>query len=156
MVRPAVVAGAKREFADDLRERGFTDVMRGKRQRIRVETGERALLTKFSARYRIDPIDVADPNTDGSDEPRGGTGTGNESESDGDDSTDRPQFRSQSRDFPIAGWTAVWVRRSEFRLAGGAYPAAVLGDVLGVDDDRLDLDPAAVRDTLLELIRAVR
>lgn len=131
MVRPTVVTEARREFADDLRNRGFTDVRRGKRQRVRVETGDRADLTKFGARYRIDPADVEAPN-------------------------DGTNGANRVRDLPVAGWIAVWVRRGEFRLAGGVYPETGLDDAFDVDDDRLDLDPGAARDALLELIRAVR
>ncbi|EJN58723.1 hypothetical protein [Halogranum rubrum] len=56
---------------------------------------------------------------------------------------------------PTEGWLAVWADGSEFRLAGGAYPTA-FGGVL-TDDERsaLGVNPAAYRNELLDLIRAV-
>ncbi len=51
MVRPTVIAEAKRAFADDLAERGIEDVDRTTRQRMRVESGDRATLLGYRGRY---------------------------------------------------------------------------------------------------------
>jgi hypothetical protein len=48
---PTVLAAARREFAADLRERGFEAVTQGRSQRIHVETGDRARLTPYRARF---------------------------------------------------------------------------------------------------------
>jgi hypothetical protein len=52
-VRPTVEAESKRAFADELRERGFENVERGRRQRMRTDEGDRAGLTKFSAEFAV-------------------------------------------------------------------------------------------------------
>lgn len=48
---PTVLTAARREFAADLRERGFEAVTRERSQRIHVETGDRARLTPYEARF---------------------------------------------------------------------------------------------------------
>ncbi|RJT06130.1 hypothetical protein [Halococcus sp. IIIV-5B] len=50
---PTVATEARRTFADDLRERGFRDVDRGRTQRARTRSGERLRLTKYTARYAV-------------------------------------------------------------------------------------------------------
>ena len=51
-VRPTVVRAADRAFADRLRERGLTTVDRGRRDRLRTDTGDRARLRRFTGEYR--------------------------------------------------------------------------------------------------------
>ncbi|MFC4407202.1 hypothetical protein [Haloarchaeobius iranensis] len=46
---PTVVSSARRQFADDLRERGFRSVERHRSERMRTETGARARLTRYEA-----------------------------------------------------------------------------------------------------------
>jgi hypothetical protein len=60
-VYPTVASESARSFADRLAERGFEGVDRGRSQRVRVDTGERARLRKYTARYEPpsgDPMDV--------------------------------------------------------------------------------------------------
>jgi hypothetical protein len=64
-VGPAAIHGtvareAASSFADTLRERGFERVERGRRERIRTDTGERARLTRFGAVYRPDDAATVD------------------------------------------------------------------------------------------------
>ncbi len=54
---PTVLSEARRSFADDLRERGFADVERGRGERMRTHAGNRARLTKYTARF---PVGFAD------------------------------------------------------------------------------------------------
>jgi hypothetical protein len=138
MVRSTVSKEAKREFAADLAERGFRDVSRGRGQRMRTATGDRASITKYDASYRLDPASGTDS-----------TGETSESEGSGTSSTDRGHL-------PVTGWLAIWVHENAFRLAGGAYPERSLADVLDVADERLDSGRGAYREELLALIRAVR
>ena len=51
---PIVTMEARRAFADDLRDRGFRNVDRGRAQRTRTRSGERLRLTKYTARYAVD------------------------------------------------------------------------------------------------------
>jgi hypothetical protein len=53
-VRPLVVAEARRSFEHDLQSRGFEAVDRGHSQRFRTDSGERARLVKYTARYPFD------------------------------------------------------------------------------------------------------
>lgn len=48
---PTVLAAARREFAADLRERGFEAVERGRARRIHTDAGDRARLTPYDARF---------------------------------------------------------------------------------------------------------
>jgi hypothetical protein len=48
-VRPVVLSAAGQAFAADLRERGLEDVRRERRERMRVDTGERATLLAYRA-----------------------------------------------------------------------------------------------------------
>ncbi|MFB6082889.1 MAG: hypothetical protein ABEJ94_01425 [Halorientalis sp.] len=59
-------------------------------------------------------------------------------------------------DVPVEGYLAVWSNRGEFRLAGGAYPAASLSDLLGISIPSIDIDPDSFREELLTLVRSVR
>ena len=59
LVRSSVVTESRRSFADDLRERGFTAVDRGRTQTIRID-GNRARLTTFRATYPLDAADTDD------------------------------------------------------------------------------------------------
>ncbi|MCU4719350.1 hypothetical protein [Halapricum hydrolyticum] len=55
-------------------------------------------------------------------------------------------------DLPVEGWVGVWNHDGTFYVAGGAFPAVDLGDVLDVD---LETDPGTFRTELFELIRTV-
>jgi hypothetical protein len=116
-----VASKAGDQFVDILRDRGFAAVSEGRRERIRVETGDRARLRRYNAEVTVDGV------------PGEGTVT-----------------------LPTAGLLAVWTVDSEFRLAGGAYPARPLAEVLGLSSGIADADPDEDRDDLLGLIRAVR
>jgi hypothetical protein len=127
-VLPSVASELRRSFASDLEDRGFRAVERGRNQRMRTDTGDRARLTKYTARYAVER------------DHRKGDGHRN----DGDD----------DHDIAIEGWVAVWTRRGGFRIAGGAYPTqgfAALCESAGVDPG----DPNAYREELLGLLRAV-
>lgn len=133
MVLPTVASEARRAFADDLADRGFRGIDRGRSQRLRTEAGDRARLTKYTARYGVE--------RDGS-----------------------------AHRIDIEAWIAVWVHDGTFRLAGGAYPTRGLADLLEAADSNgersgdgkgpgtsIDYpNPAAAREELLGLIRAVR
>lgn len=56
---PTVVTEARRTFTDDLEARGFRDVERGRSQRVRTDSGDRARLAKVTASYPLD-TDAAD------------------------------------------------------------------------------------------------
>lgn len=51
-IYPTVTSEATGSFADDLRERGFESVERGRRERVRTDAGDRARLRRFTAVYR--------------------------------------------------------------------------------------------------------
>ena len=56
----------------------------------------------------------------------------------------------------VDGWLAVWAPDRTFRLAGGAYPTAVVDGAGPTADALADcLDPAAFRAELFELVRGV-
>lgn len=59
-------------------------------------------------------------------------------------------------DVPVEGYLAVWSTGGEFRLAGGAYPAASLSDLFGISIPGIDIDPDSFRDELLTQVKAVR
>ena len=115
MVVPSVRSEARQNFKQRLTERGVTEVERGKRERMRVRSGNRARLTRFDG---IDP-------------------TG---------------------EVAVAGWVGAWNDGRDFYVVTGGYPAAPLGDALGLDSDEaaLSLPPATMRNELLELFRSVR
>ncbi|WP_299266464.1 hypothetical protein [Halorientalis sp.] len=56
----------------------------------------------------------------------------------------------------ITGWVGVW-HAAGFRIAAGAYPNRPVGELVGVEgqDGPLFRSPAAYREELLDLIRAV-
>lgn len=56
------------------------------------------------------------------------------------------RFETADLDAEIEAWFGVWVRRDEFRAAGGAYPVSGLP---------VDLDPGGYREELLDLLRSV-
>lgn len=129
MLYGSVSTEAKRAFTVDLEERGFEDVSRGHGERVRTETGDRAALTRYGARYRLDL---------------------------GKGERDEDEHANGTRTLPVTGWLAIWIHRGEFRLAGGAYPDRSLAGVLDVADDRLETGSTTYRDELLDLVRAVR
>ena len=49
MILPSVRSEAQSTFADELRDRGFENVERGRRERVRTDSGERARLRTYSA-----------------------------------------------------------------------------------------------------------
>jgi hypothetical protein len=103
---PTVVSSARRQFADDLRERGFRNVERHRSERMRTETGARARLTRYEAAFPL-------PNAL-------------------DGVSDRPDDGAVA----VEGWLSVWLADGQFRLAGGAYPTGGLDAVApGVVDD---------------------
>ena len=59
-MRPQVVSQARRAFAEDLRARGFEGVERGRSQRVRTESRDRASLQKVTASYPLGPDAPAD------------------------------------------------------------------------------------------------
>lgn len=103
---PTVVSSARRQFASDLRERGFQRVERGRGERMRTNNGARARLTRYEATFPL--ADVLD----------------------GD--ADLPPDAAVA----VEGWLSVWLADGQFRLAGGAYPTDGLDAVApGVADD---------------------
>lgn len=58
-MQPTVVTEARRSFTDDLEARGFQNVERGRSQRVRTDSGDRARLAKVTASYPLD-TDAAD------------------------------------------------------------------------------------------------
>lgn len=53
VVESTVAREARREFADDLAERGFVDVERGRTGNVRLDSGARARLTDYRAVYPL-------------------------------------------------------------------------------------------------------
>ena len=96
---PTVVSSARREFAEDLRERGFRSVERGRSERMRTGNGVRTRLTRYEATFPL--ADVLD----------------------GDADTGLPEGTAVT----VEGWLSVWLDDGQFRLAGGAYPTAEIG-----------------------------
>ena len=58
MVLPAVRSEANSAFADELRDRGFDDVERGRRERVRTESGDRAQLRRYTASLSLADADA--------------------------------------------------------------------------------------------------
>ncbi|WP_415380932.1 hypothetical protein [Halosimplex sp. TS25] len=54
MVLPSVRSEAVRQFADDLRARGVVDVERGRRERVRAETGSRRRLRQVTGEVGLE------------------------------------------------------------------------------------------------------
>lgn len=59
MLLPTVRSEAYSEFASELRERGFEDVERGRRERVRTDSGQRARLRTYSGSLPIDSVGAA-------------------------------------------------------------------------------------------------
>lgn len=117
MILPTVRSEAQSAFADELRERGFEDVSRGRKERIRTDGGDRLHLRSYTAELPLEALGTT---------------------------------------LSVTGWVGVW-HASGFRIAAGAYPSQPVGEILGLDDpdEPLTRSPAAYRDELLDLIRAV-
>jgi hypothetical protein len=58
MILPTVRSEAQSAFADELRDRGFEDVDRGRNERIRVGTGDRARLRNYTASLELTDVDA--------------------------------------------------------------------------------------------------
>jgi hypothetical protein len=52
-MRPTVAREARRSFAADLRERGVRNVERGRSERLRTESGDRARVTGYRGTVRV-------------------------------------------------------------------------------------------------------
>ncbi|PSP62488.1 hypothetical protein BRC76_04565 [Halobacteriales archaeon QH_8_67_36] len=117
MILPTVRSEAGSTFASELRDRGFENVSRGRRERTRTDGGDRLYLRSYTAEL---PLETAETT------------------------------------LSVTGWVGVW-HGDGFRIAAGAHPDRPVGEVLDLDDpdDPLDRSPAAYREELLELIRAV-
>jgi hypothetical protein len=125
-VYPTVVTEAGNAFADRLRERGFTDVEAGRRERVRTDGGDRARLRQYTAVYELPSGTAGDPTAEAA--------------------PDRPAT------VDVEGWTAVWTSGGDFFVAGGAYPTYGLSALLDGDAP----DPGTFREELLDLVRGVR
>jgi hypothetical protein len=126
MVYGTVASEAKREFETDLGNRGFENVARGRGQRVRTETGDRASLTKYGAQYPLQGIED------------GGT-----EKTDSLAVTGWLGVWSHEGSFRLAGG------------AYPDRPLATVFELDEVNDERLGGDTRAYRDELLDLIRAV-
>ncbi|WP_424003118.1 hypothetical protein ACOZ4I_03610 [Haloarcula salina] len=58
MILPTVRSEAQSAFADQLRERGFDNVERGRTERVRVDSGARARLRTYSASLALEDADA--------------------------------------------------------------------------------------------------
>jgi hypothetical protein len=58
MILPTVRSEAQSAFADELAERGFESVERGRRERVRVDSGDRARLRTYSAELDLEAVDA--------------------------------------------------------------------------------------------------
>ena len=54
MILPAVRSEATSAFAEELRDRGFENVERGRRERVRTDSGDRARLQSYSASLELE------------------------------------------------------------------------------------------------------
>jgi hypothetical protein len=59
IIKPTVASEARREFANDLEERGFVNVDRGRTRNERVDSGSRARLTDYRAVYPLRAEDAS-------------------------------------------------------------------------------------------------
>ena len=57
MVLPMVTSQARSAFVEDLRDRGFESIDRGRTEQVRTESGERASLQKISASFSLPVVD---------------------------------------------------------------------------------------------------
>jgi len=117
MILPTVRSESGSAFASELRERGFENVSRGRRERVRTDGGDKLHLRSYTAELPLESLGTT---------------------------------------LSVTGWVGVW-HADGFRIAAGAYPDRPVGEILSVDnpDEPLARSPAAYRDELLELIRAV-
>jgi len=58
VILPTVRSEAQSAFADELAERGFESVERGRRERVRVDSGDRARLRFYSASLELEAVDA--------------------------------------------------------------------------------------------------
>ncbi|MDS0258013.1 hypothetical protein NDI56_01170 [Haloarcula sp. S1CR25-12] len=56
MILPTVRSEAGSTFASELRQRGFEDVSRGRRERVRTDSGDRAHLRTYAAELPLDSV----------------------------------------------------------------------------------------------------
>ncbi|ACV49291.1 MULTISPECIES: hypothetical protein [Halomicrobium] len=61
MILPTVRSEANRTFKSELRDRGFESIGRGRTERVRVASGERAKLTQFRAELPMSGLDATLP-----------------------------------------------------------------------------------------------
>lgn len=54
MILPSVRSEANRTFKSELRDRGFESISRSRKERVRVDTGDRAKLTQFDAELPLE------------------------------------------------------------------------------------------------------
>nr|WP_206042330.1 hypothetical protein [Haloarcula argentinensis] len=58
MILPTVRSEAQSAFADELADRGFESIERGRQERVRVDSGDRARLRTYSAELDLEPVDA--------------------------------------------------------------------------------------------------
>ncbi|RLN01444.1 hypothetical protein [Haloarcula sp. Atlit-7R] len=58
MILPTVRSEAQSAFADELADRGFESIERGRREQVRVDSGDRARLRTYSAELDLEPVDA--------------------------------------------------------------------------------------------------
>ncbi|WP_336338066.1 hypothetical protein [Haloarcula brevis] len=58
MILPTVRSEAQSAFADELADRGFESVERGRSERVRVDSGDRARLRSYSAELSLEAVDA--------------------------------------------------------------------------------------------------
>jgi len=117
VILPTVRSEAGSAFASELRDRGFEDVSRGRKERVRTDGGDKLHLRSYTAQLPLASLGTT---------------------------------------LSVTGWVGVW-HADGFRIAAGAYPDRPVGELIGVEDPDgpLSRSPAAYREELLDLIRAV-
>ena len=63
MILPTVRSEANRTFKSELRDRGFESISRGRTERVRVDSGDRAKLTQYRAELPMTAVDATLPVT---------------------------------------------------------------------------------------------
>jgi hypothetical protein len=63
MILPTVRSEANRTFKSELRDRGFESISRGRTERVRVDSGDRAKLTQYQAELPMADVDATLPVT---------------------------------------------------------------------------------------------
>ncbi|MEF8829309.1 MAG: hypothetical protein V5A49_09750 [Haloarcula sp.] len=58
MILPTVRSEAQSAFADELADRGFESIERGRSERVRVDSGDRARLRTYSAELDLEAVDA--------------------------------------------------------------------------------------------------